>query len=334
MKMPTSQQILKLAYKVYNSNDADIDQIERLFDKSGVALAREIALFINDGKNWNANAPAEDINELMELLAEMADKADKGQHDYIIATLGHQRIKTNGDILTTKMSIHYINLSQKLRDLVGNSLNEIPRTVHDEYASYASKSHMTRNEKKYYHKDLPTAKVNSIVHPLTDGYISQFNADTRWAINRMTDLTQKIVAGSATPTEVMVRGAKNLGVDKAIDAIKSGAVKTNDVQKLINKVHRQYQHRAQTIVRNEAARIINECNLYEIEQAGFKYVKIVALKDGHVCDDCKSWDGTVVAIKSFKTGGISLPPFHVNCRCIIVVVDLSQDPNSFVFKPK
>lgn len=74
------------------------------------------------------------------------------------------------------------------------------------------------------------------------------------------------------------------------------------------------------LIQTEATRLIVEADKDTFAEMGIEQVEIIGTLDRNTCDSCGSLDGRVMKRTEAKAGSTA-PPFHPNCRCIIVPYD-------------
>lgn len=74
------------------------------------------------------------------------------------------------------------------------------------------------------------------------------------------------------------------------------------------------------LIQTEATRLIVEADKDTFAEMGVEQVEIVGTLDRNTCDSCGSLDGQVMKRTEARAGSTA-PPFHPNCRCIIVPYD-------------
>lgn len=76
-------------------------------------------------------------------------------------------------------------------------------------------------------------------------------------------------------------------------------------------------YEAYRLLYNESSHVSEQAKLAAYEDDGIDALKIDAALDSKTCSDCSPRDGKVVKI-SEAVEGVTVPPFHVNCRCTTV----------------
>ena len=74
------------------------------------------------------------------------------------------------------------------------------------------------------------------------------------------------------------------------------------------------------LIQTETTRLIVESDKDTFEEMGIEQLEIIGTLDRNTCDSCGSLEGRVMKRTEAKAGSTA-PPFHPNCRCIIVPYD-------------
>lgn len=76
-------------------------------------------------------------------------------------------------------------------------------------------------------------------------------------------------------------------------------------------------YEAYRLLYNESSHVSEQAKLAAYEDDGIDELKIDATLDSKTCHDCSPRDGKIIAVKD-AAEGVTVPPFHVNCRCTTV----------------
>ncbi len=112
--------------------------------------------------------------------------------------------------------------------------------------------------------------------------------------------TQLVATLQSELTRALITGADSASVAKTI------AQKMNAAE-----------YAASRLVQTELTRIITESDKDTFAEMGIDEVEIVGTLDGHTCGTCGAMDGKHMP-RSDAKAGTTAPPFHPNCRCVIV----------------
>ncbi len=92
---------------------------------------------------------------------------------------------------------------------------------------------------------------------------------------------------------------------------------SKSVAKTIAQKMNAAEYAASRLVQTEITRIITESDKDTFAEMNIDEVEIVGTLDGHTCGTCGDMDGKYMP-RSEAHAGTTAPPFHPNCRCVIV----------------
>ena len=92
---------------------------------------------------------------------------------------------------------------------------------------------------------------------------------------------------------------------------------SKSVAKTIAQKMNAAEYAASRLVQTEITRIIKESDKDTFSEMGIDEVEIVGTLDGHTCGTCGDMDGNHMS-RAEAHAGTTAPPFHPNCRCVIV----------------
>ena len=92
---------------------------------------------------------------------------------------------------------------------------------------------------------------------------------------------------------------------------------SKSVAKTIAQKMNAAEYAASRLVQTETTRIITESDKDTFAEMDIDEVEIVGTLDGHTCGTCGDMDGNHMP-RSEVHAGTTAPPFHPNCRCVIV----------------
>lgn len=98
--------------------------------------------------------------------------------------------------------------------------------------------------------------------------------------------------------------------------VTQGLIQGQDVRQMaagVQKAAGAAMHRAETLIRTETARCIEDGTLAGYKAAGVERYQILVSPDSRTCDACARLDGAVFRVDEAVTG-VNYPPFHPNCR--------------------
>lgn len=166
--------------------------------------------------------------------------------------------------------------------------------------------------------------------------VKNVSAETKRAIRA---IVASSVRGDVSPVEAAKRIRGVIGLDvrraKAVENFRAGLVELglspDRVKKRVEMyAARKLRERSIDIVRTEVVGALNagaKASWIEAQRKGLlgrdARKQIVVSEDERTCPVCAPLDGQTALIKEpFETanGAIDMPPFHVRCRCGVVVV--------------
>ena len=93
--------------------------------------------------------------------------------------------------------------------------------------------------------------------------------------------------------------------------------------KLIKKIADDFgvaKYKAKRLVLTESSFFSSESHKDAYKELGVEEVKILATLDIGTCSDCGERDGEKIPMSMYETG-VTVPPFHPNCKCTTAPVD-------------
>ena len=98
--------------------------------------------------------------------------------------------------------------------------------------------------------------------------------------------------------------------------VTQGLIQGQDVRQMaagVQKATGAAMHQAETLIRTETARCIEDGTLAGYKAAGVERYQILVSPNSRTCDACARLDGAVFRVDEAVTG-VNYPPFHPNCR--------------------
>ncbi|MGL5712240.1 MAG: minor capsid protein [Paraclostridium sp.] len=127
-------------------------------------------------------------------------------------------------------------------------------------------------------------------------------------------------------------GTKNLNFSDSIwkqqdklkadlrDTITQGFIKGQTSSEMATKIAERYgvaHSRAKTLVQTETNRVFNQAQTKSLLDQGYEEGEISSIGDDRTSKTCRNLDGTIITLKD-AMAGVNAPPFHPNCRSIVV----------------
>lgn len=99
-------------------------------------------------------------------------------------------------------------------------------------------------------------------------------------------------------------------------ALVQGLLRGDSSQKITDAVAKQFnvsRYKAGRLVHTETTYFNAVANKESYKELGVDMVEIIETLDSHTCEICQPLDGTVIPMSQYEPG-ITVPPFHANCR--------------------
>lgn len=310
----------KLAKQIYGSNDARYKDIEKLYTATESQINDIIGRFVDDQRNWAANAPKAEIREFMQQLKRLKQQTkDKTDITLLAVAFTGMRMRTNGDLAKGLSQIQIVKLAKQDKQIINEHLYQIPIQIREsEYpkAVNAVKSKLKADlghQPDWIQNDAEIRKV------LTKG--RKYTPD-------LTDKAiQKIVNANSGPTTVETDVNKTISdlINKTNDLIEKSVTNKLPPQQYKQELAKLFEGkgtngkaalgRAESILRTHGAYTYVNTKYDEFKARGAK-AYIVLVGSSHPCGNCLDRDGTVFKMSQFEPG-TTAPPFHANCQCDI-----------------
>lgn len=210
----------------------------------------------------------------------------------------YNEISSNADEVLVSDLYRY----NKYYDLLNNLNAELVRLGEKEIAiTELALSQLYESNSKQIRKEL--------------GFNSNFaNKDVATAINSVwaTDnkkWSERVWNGKQQLEETVKQGL--------VDCIVRGDSKDRLVKELMTKYNQAF-NRADRLVRTELAYVQNRSTLDTYQEAGIEYYQVLTAGDDNVCSVCEDSDEAIRVDQAIP--GITMPPFHPNCRCALLAV--------------
>jgi len=100
----SKDQAIKLAKLVYGQESKRVKEIEQVYKQLQTDTIDTINSYINDGKDWNAKAPLDDIKQLLEDVKNLYDDLNDDEQNLVRIAFSDNKLKSNGDMLLVKVT--------------------------------------------------------------------------------------------------------------------------------------------------------------------------------------------------------------------------------------
>lgn len=95
-----------------------------------------------------------------------------------------------------------------------------------------------------------------------------------------------------------------------------GLLRGDGLQKITDRIKNRFgvsRYKAGRLVHTETTYFNGVANLEVYRDLGVDQIEILETLDRHTCDTCGALDGTVIPLSQYEPG-VTVPPFHPNCR--------------------
>lgn len=106
-------------------------------------------------------------------------------------------------------------------------------------------------------------------------------------------------------------------VDSLHKNLVQGMLRGDSPEKTIQAIQKQFgvaRHKAARLVRTETSYFNAQSTLQSYKELGVTQVEILGTLDGRTCETCGGMDGKVISLAQYESG-VTVPPWHPNCRC-------------------
>jgi SPP1 gp7 family putative phage head morphogenesis protein len=293
------QNIVNMAKQIYGAEDQHVKLIDSLFKRTSRDIVTLVKAFLSDETAWQANAPREDIDMLMQDITEIESKANPIDAKAIGDIFGKMVYKSNKDVLLGQTAVKVAQLGSKQRE----QLEEHLHSVGDKTA---------KNVQKQVDKLSASGKV-------------RFTVGKR--PKKSTQSNEKLIQQTLTKNWSGELFSKRLWKDKKqlmntlSDEITNGIISgssTQDVARAIQQRMNTSYSNAERLARTETEYVMNNVHLGKYKANGYDKVEFIAVLDGRTSKICEKHNGSIVEISKAKIG-VNIPPMHPNCRSTIAV---------------
>lgn len=305
----TEKQAIAIAQAIYGKQDERVKQIEKLYKNTQSNVIDMIAAFIASNSNWNGKASPDEVANFLSNLKDTFINAGKDDQSTIKTAFKGNSLKTNGDVLTAKITQSFIKqmVAQKLQLSV--STQNIPDVVNSKNYKSAKKKINTYNRKSKRSMGIDSILQRTARNAVLDRHV---DSDMFNSINKQTLQTIRKVR------DVAERAAKSpkdsLNWQKEIANILTGGHKATNGQ----------MGRAAGMIRTATAQALNRTRLEKLKSDKVKKYKFVSLEAPNTCQDCADLDGNIYNVEDAEEG-VNFPLIHYNCQCTVIEANEDDD---------
>ncbi|ANK59822.1 minor capsid protein [Loigolactobacillus backii] len=322
--------ISDLAKKIYGASDARVKQLEQMYSASQGQINDIISRFIADKRNWQANAPKDEISHFMQQLQNLMSNATPDNQQLLRVTYDNKPLKSNHDLLTASVNYVMIQLAMSRKQQLSDTTGSIPQEVRSNKFKAVSNK-VTKQLKQQIKRDPTTDEVNTqIAKTMNNPYHKGL---TQKAVSKILASNYKGQDPNSSINSEVIQTMRKL--DGIVDQALKNHQKPQDYAKQVNKLltgqdvsTNGSMGRAAMILRTQAADTYMESKKSDFHSRGVaKYMNQSILAES-TCNDCEDMDGTVFNVDDMEQG-VNAPPFHPNCQCDIV--EVPDDDYSSIF---
>lgn len=305
----TEKQAIAIAQAIYGKQDERVKQIEQLYKNTQSNIIDMIAAFIASDSSWNAKSNPDEVANFLSNLKDTFSNAGKDDQSTIKTAFKGNSLKTNGDVLTAKITQEFVKqmVAQKLQLSV--STQNIPDVVNSRSYKSANKKINTYNRKSKRSIGIDSILQRSARNAVLDRHV---DSDMFSSINKQTLQTIRKVR------DVAERAAKSpkdsLNWQKEIANILTGGHKATNGQ----------MGRAAGMIRTATAQALNRTRLEKLKSDKVKKYKFVSLEAPNTCQDCADLDGNIYNVEDAEEG-VNFPLIHYNCQCTVIEANDDND---------
>ncbi|WKF70469.1 minor capsid protein [Pediococcus pentosaceus] len=303
------KQILKFAEKVYGKQDKRVKELQNAFSGSSQRISDILSRFVADDRNWKTKAPKREIQALMTEVSNMVidESLDELSKQFVQQTFRDLPIKSNEDLAKAAIRFEITKLALQEHSVITVHLNKeavlaeqvIEEKLNGKRPNAAGKK---ANQKKayqttkHYGRDKTIKAITKIAKEHADWsgpdyQIRNFNEKVK-LMNKLDQVVDEVVKSGSNGHEFTKDFAKQMGISES---------------------------RAETLLRSESVARFSQESLKEFKKNEVKKYKIESALLPTTCDDCEAQDGKVYKIDEAVVG-VTMPPFHPRCFCIMTEV--------------
>lgn len=305
----TEKQAIAIAQSIYGKQDERVKQIEQLYKNTQSNVIDMIAAFIASDLNWNGKANPDEVANFLSNLKDTFSNASKDDQTTIKTAFKGNSLKTNGDVLTAKITQEFVRqmMAQKLQLSV--STQNIPDVVNSKNYKSAKKKINTYNRQSKRSMNIDSILQQTARNAVLDRHV---DSDMFSSINKQTLQTIRKVR------DVAERAAKSpkdsLNWQKEVANILTGGHKATNGQ----------MGRAAGMIRTATAQALNRTRLEKLKSDKVKKYKFVSLEAPNTCQDCTDLDGNIYDVADAEEG-VNFPLMHYNCQCTVIETNDDND---------
>lgn len=298
----TEKQAIAIAQSIYGKQDERVKQIEQLYKNTQSNVIDMIAAFIASKSNWNSKANPDDVANFLSNLKDTFSNAGKDDQATIKTALKGNHLKTNGDVLTAKITQAFVKqmVAQKLQLSV--STQNIPDVVNSKNYKSAQKKINTYNRQSERSMNVDSILQRTARNAVLDRHVdsdmfSSINKQTLQTIRKVRDVAERAAKSPKDP----------INWQGEVENILTGG----------NKATNGQMGRASGMIRTATAQALNRTKLENLKSDKVEKYKFVSLEAPNTCQDCADLDGNIYDVADAEEG-VNFPLIHYNCQCTVI----------------
>lgn len=305
----TEKQAIVIAQAIYGKQDERVKQIEQLYKNTQSNVIDMIAAFIASNSNWNGKASPDEVANFLSNLKDTFSNAGKDDQATIKTAFKGNSLKTNGDVLTAKITQAFVKqmVAQKLQ--LGVSTQNIPDVVNSKNYKSAKKKINTYNRQSKRSMNIDSILQRTSRNAVLDRHVdsdmfSSINKQTLQIIRKVRDVAER---AAKSPKD-------SLNWQKEVADILTGG----------NKATNGQMGRAAGMIRTATAQALNRTRLEKLKSDKVEKYKFVSLEAPNTCQDCADLDGNIYDVADAEEG-VNFPLIHYNCQCTVIEANEDDD---------
>lgn len=324
--------------KVFNPTSDSVKQLEQLIQRYSHNQQSNIAYFIDNDLEWNAKATPEDVQDVLRDLQQFQEQVRQEEKGGLIGIsalcgiiLNNLPYQTNLDVAKLKSRIQVAKLGVDTAKYLKQEQNRIEQKTTEVVDRHVKPLNSVSNDELA--QKIASFNTHEGYHPI---YKQRALMRIAWQN-----------ATPETPINLIFRHMQQLAVD--LDNTIAFAVKNHvnwnsmakQYQKLFNaeQLDNLTQGKWRSTVAKEYMKtqanlkrvFVTECKARQTQVAakdyqiqGYSEMEVVSRHNSHVCSFCVTTNGDTVKIDEMQQG-INVPPFHPNCCCNVIPVEMGYD---------
>lgn len=299
MIMLSKKQQRRLIRSTYGTSAQFIKQIKQMYRNANRQIKGEISAFLAGEVNWSSPAEKDDIQDAVEELKHFNNSVAPLVAFYTSSLLlGHPK---QSDVLTARVAIPMIEISQSIHNMMQHNSSKIPRDVQK-----ISKAQQVATPTMHYipyNYNVMLQKSVSRTVTQRKSVEDNINRNIHQTITKISNVCQQASQDTDGKHDYV----------KDIERILSGKDGSGGASA-----------QAETTMRTQTCRELNNSTIADFQARGVTQYRFLSLEAVNSCQDCTDLDGNIYNIEDAQEG-VNLPPMHPNCQCWIEEVEDTTD---------